>query len=118
MNKIVFTLLVCIIFLSFTKYTIAIAEFDVYGLSYHLRGKGPQRAQYKLHNKATYVLNPGLGITYDSRKRIKSKKFSYLITGATFKDCDNRLMYFFGLGSRYRLFFYKKYFTDINAGFD
>jgi hypothetical protein len=43
-------------------------ELDIYGLSYHLVGEGYRDAPRGLDDKAAWVFNPGIGITYDWRE--------------------------------------------------
>jgi hypothetical protein len=91
-------------------------ELDLYGLSYHLVGEGYADAPRALDNKAAWVFNPGVGITYDFRSTFEEEGFSPLTMTGYFQDCDNRAFYFAGGGVRYRYKLADDLLFDLNFG--
>jgi hypothetical protein len=91
-------------------------ELDIYGLSYHLVGEGYRDAPRGLDDKAAWVFNPGIGITYDWRENYDDEGVAPLAMAGYFQDCDDRAFYFAGGGGRYRHKLADDLLFDLNFG--
>ncbi len=90
-------------------------DVDAFGLTYHLNPKGyVHHAPLKLDEHGAFVFNPGLGLGYDFRDDRKTEGWSFVVHGGMFENCDNHPFSFAGAGGRYRKFFSKKNFYEIN----
>jgi len=91
-------------------------DFDMFGLTYHLHRKGAVHdAPLKLDNAGVKVFNPGLGLGYDFREDRHTEGFSAIVHGGMFENCNNHPFSFAGAGGRYRKFFYKENFVEVNV---
>jgi len=93
-------------------------EIDVIvnGLSYHLdSSQGYVEAPNKLDDKAQWVFNPGIGLSYDFRKNISEDGFSPYLTASWFQDCSNTPFYYAGGGVRYRKYLTTNFMMEFNV---
>jgi hypothetical protein len=91
-------------------------DVDMFGFTYHLHRKGAvYNAPLKLDHPGVKVFNPGLGLGYDFRKDRHTEGFSAVVHGGVFENCNNHPFSFAGAGARYRKFFHKKNFFEVNV---
>ena len=90
-------------------------DTDIFGFTYHLHRKGAvYDAPLKLDHAGVKVFNPGLGLGYDFRDDIHTNGFSGVVHGGMFENCDNHPFSFAGAGARYRKYFTKKTYFEVN----
>jgi len=86
------------------------------GLSYHLDAdEGYIEAPNKLDDKAQWVFNGGVGLSYDFRKNISTDGFSPYLTASWFQDCSDTPFYYAGAGVRYRKYLTTNFMMEFNA---
>lgn len=91
-------------------------DTDFFGFTYHLHKRGAvYNAPLKLDESGMMVFNPGLGLGYDFRQDIHTEGLSAIVHGGMFENCDNHPFSFVGAGGRYRKYFHKKDFFEING---
>ena len=91
-------------------------DTDLFGFTYHLHRKGAvYNAPLKLDRPGVKVFNPGLGIGYDFREDRHKSGMSAIVHGGMFENCDNHPFSFAGAGARYRKYFSKKNFFEVNV---
>jgi len=91
-------------------------DVDMFGFTYHLHRKGAvYGAPLKLDRAGVKVFNPGLGLGYDFRTDRHTEGISAVVHGGMFENCDNHPYSFAGAGARYRKFFYKENFFEVNV---
>jgi hypothetical protein len=91
-------------------------DMDMFGFTYHLHRKGAvYDAPLKLDKAGVKVFNPGLGLGYDFRQDRHTEGISAVVHGGMFENCDNHPFTFVGAGARYRKFFYKQNFVEVNV---
>ncbi len=107
-----------LIALSIQKSGAGSMDIDIPGMSYHI-GANSQKPAYSnatlgIDNNGALVVNPGIGIGYDFRKKIARSGFSGIIKAIYFRDCDFRPFILGGGGVRYRYMFIPKLSVDAN----
>jgi len=91
-------------------------DTDLFGFTYHLHRKGAvYNAPLRLDDKGVKVFNPGLGLGYDFRPDRHTDGFSAIVHGGMFVNCNNHPFSFAGAGARYRKFFHKNYYYEVNT---
>jgi len=55
------------------------------------------------------------GLTYDFREDRHTEGISAVVHGGMFENCDNHPYSFAGAGARYRKYFHKKNFFEVNV---
>lgn len=91
-------------------------DWDIFGLTYHLHRKGAvYNAPLKLDKPGVKVFNPGLGLGYDFRQDKHTEGFSAIVHSGFFENCNNHPFSFAGAGGRYRKFFYKDNYFEVNV---
>lgn len=91
-------------------------DLDMFGFTYHLHRKGAvYDAPLKLDKPGVKVFNPGLGLGYDFREDRHTQGLSAVLHGGMFENCNNHPFSFVGAGGRYRKFFYKNNFFEVNV---
>ncbi len=75
-------------------------ELDFTGLSVHL-GSGYAGAPRGLDKNGTLVFNPGIGGAIDFRDSVSASGFSPTVRLGMFQDCDDRTVFYGGIGARY-----------------
>ena len=90
-------------------------DTDIFGFTYHLHRKGAvYNAPLKLDKAGVKVFNPGLGLGYDFRDDRHTDGFSAIVHGGFFENCNNHPFSFAGAGGRYRKYFYKNNYFEVN----
>jgi hypothetical protein len=92
-------------------------EIDIVlnGLSYHLDDtQGYVDSPTKLDDKAQWVLNAGLGITYDFRDSVDTNGLSVFTEASWFQDCSNTAFVYVGVGARYRHYITDRFMIEGN----
>ena len=87
----------------------------MFGLTDHLHKRGAVHgAPLKLDRAGVRVFNPGLGLGYDFRKDRHTSGLSAIVHAGMFENCNNHPFAFAGAGGRYRKYFSKKNFWEVN----